>query len=465
MNRKSKKITSIIVSIVLILAFGGALAWGIVNYDKVKNGVQGGNLYTKNDLDNSYKDGYTTAFADKEALLQLINAHKVTISKNEETITRLESEKKDLTTQLSKIDELEESISSLQNENEKLTSAIASYEEQLQNIKNENQVVVKFLLRDLIYDVKIVNKGSVIGEIEINDVGFNYWTIDGVRIDPTTYVANQDLEVVANFTDEYVITYYSGNNIFHKDFIKAGSMLTNPSQPQQVGYDFLGWSINKTDIVDVTTITPTSDMSFYAVFGTRHEDIFVSASPYSVMTNTDGTKYMSKFQFNSFGSLKTETGAYSCYYLIDDVLIYYELKGDVSTGGNFVIKSIFVDGYGYCSNLEELDRVKTSIEIIDVFGKKFKLAFSDKFSNLFINTGLATAWANEQMNFSLIFPDTDMTSKFSQCQIYENGQWINVNFSIRTPFADNCGYKLAELNNSFMSNNDFYLFTENSYSF
>lgn len=76
------------------MAFGGVLAWGIVNYDKVKTGVQGGNLYTKNDLDNSYKDGYTTAFADKEVLLQLINAHRATISQNEETITRLEAEKK-----------------------------------------------------------------------------------------------------------------------------------------------------------------------------------------------------------------------------------------------------------------------------------------------------------------------------------------------------------------------------------
>lgn len=466
MKRKSKKASIAIVSILLILAFGGILAWGIVNYDKVKNGLQGGNLYTQSDLDNSYKDGYTTAFADKEALLQLINAHRATISQNEETITRLEAEKKDLTTQLSRIDELEESIANLQNENEKLASVIASYEEQLQNVKNENQVVVKFLLRDLIYDVKVVNKGSVIGEIKINDAGFNYWTIDGERVDITSYVADRDLVVVGNFTDEFVITFYSGNNIVHKDFIKAGKSLTNPEQPQKVGFDFLGWSINKSDVVDITAITPTSDMAFYAVFGTRHEDIFVSASPYSVMTKSDGTKYMSKFQFNSFGSLKNEeTGSYTCYYLFDNVLIEYELKGSTSTGGSFVIKSIFVDGYGFCSNLEELDRVKTSVEIIDVFGKKFKLTFSDKFSNLFINTGLATAWANEQMNFSYMFPDTDITSKFSQCQLYENGQWINVNFYIRTPFTDNCGYKLSDLYGSFVDKNEFHSFAENSYSF
>lgn len=452
MKRKSKKIISIIVSIVLILAFGGVLAWGIVNYDKVKTGVQGGNLYTKNDLDNSYKDGYTTAFADKEVLLQLINTHRATISQNEETITRLEAEKKDLTTQLSRIDELNESISNLQNENERLSSVIASYEEQLQNVKNENQVVVKFLLRDLIYDVKVVNKGSVIGDIEINDAGFNYWTIDGVRIDPTTYVANQDLEVVANFTDEYVITYYSGNNIVHKDFIKAGKSLTNPEQPQKVGFDFLGWSINKTDVVDITAITPTSDMEFYAVFGTRHEDIYVNTSKFSVIDKTDGTKKMTGLQFYSYSQTLLEDGTYSCYLLIDDVLIAYSYKGDL-TKGDFVIRSIVVDGYGYCSSLEELNKVKTEMIVVDVFGNKFKMTLSDTFSNLFLTgENLAALWSGRYIGLDSLTTNEILTSKFSSGQIYDLGQWIKVDFTFTTTVGNAPILDVSDLESNFDEN-------------
>lgn len=445
MSKKTKKTLSAVVSIVLILAFAGVLAWGIVNYDKVKDGLSDSNLYTKADIDASYKDGYTTAFADKEALLQLINANRATISQNEETIARLESEKNDLTTQLSRIDELNESISNLQDENERLTSVIASYEEQLQNVKNENQVVVKFLLRDLIYDVKVVNKGSVIGEIEINDVGFNYWTIDGIRIDPTTYVANQDLEVVANFTDEYVITFYSGNNVVYKDFIKAGSTLTNPEQPQQVGYDFLGWSINQTDVVDVTLITPTSDMTFYAIFGVRHEDIYVNASKFAVIEKADGTKSMTNFQFYSYSQTLMDDGTYNCNLLIDDVLITYTYNGDV-TGGDFTISTIVVDGYGYCDSLQELNQVKSEMAVVDVYGNKFKLTLSDTFSNIFLTgENLGKLWANTYMGLNELSANEILTTKFSSAQIYDLGQWIDVDFTFTTTIENLPAFDMLDL--------------------
>ena len=62
----AKKIIGIIVSVVFIAAFVFVLVWGIINWNKVKDGLSGSGLYTQEDIQKSYEDGYNTALADKE---------------------------------------------------------------------------------------------------------------------------------------------------------------------------------------------------------------------------------------------------------------------------------------------------------------------------------------------------------------------------------------------------------------
>lgn len=68
----AKKIIGIIVSVVFIAAFVFVLVWGIINWNKVKDGLSGSGLYTQDDIQKSYEDGYNTALADKEEYEKLI---------------------------------------------------------------------------------------------------------------------------------------------------------------------------------------------------------------------------------------------------------------------------------------------------------------------------------------------------------------------------------------------------------
>ncbi len=63
----TKKVLTIIFSILIVAAFAFVLTWGIINWSKVKEGMAGNGLYTQDDVQNAYEDGYNTALTDKEA--------------------------------------------------------------------------------------------------------------------------------------------------------------------------------------------------------------------------------------------------------------------------------------------------------------------------------------------------------------------------------------------------------------
>ncbi len=61
----TKKVLIAIFSIIIIAAFAFLITWGIINFNKVKDGLSGTGLYTKDDVDKAYNDGYDTALKNK----------------------------------------------------------------------------------------------------------------------------------------------------------------------------------------------------------------------------------------------------------------------------------------------------------------------------------------------------------------------------------------------------------------
>ena len=57
----TRKVLTIIFSILIVGAFAFVLTWGIINWSKVKEGMAGNGLYTQDDVQKSYEDGYSTA--------------------------------------------------------------------------------------------------------------------------------------------------------------------------------------------------------------------------------------------------------------------------------------------------------------------------------------------------------------------------------------------------------------------
>ena len=76
----TRKVLTIIFSILIVAAFAFVLTWGIINWSKVKEGMAGNGLYTQDDVQNAYEDGYNTALTDKEEYDNLINSYRDTIT-------------------------------------------------------------------------------------------------------------------------------------------------------------------------------------------------------------------------------------------------------------------------------------------------------------------------------------------------------------------------------------------------
>ena len=85
----TSKILTIIFSILLLGVLTFALCWGAINFKKVEEGLSGSSLYTEEDLEQSYQDGYNQALENEEDYLLIINEYKDTITKLNDTISQL----------------------------------------------------------------------------------------------------------------------------------------------------------------------------------------------------------------------------------------------------------------------------------------------------------------------------------------------------------------------------------------
>ena len=92
----TKKVLIAIFSILLIGALAFLITWGVINFNKVKEGMSGTGLYTKDDINKAYSDGYNTALANKNEYDNLINSYKDTIALQTDAIAKLNGEKSTL---------------------------------------------------------------------------------------------------------------------------------------------------------------------------------------------------------------------------------------------------------------------------------------------------------------------------------------------------------------------------------
>ena len=93
---ETKKILGIIFSLVFVCAFAFVLTWAIINFNKVKEGMSGTQIYTNEDLDKAYNDGYNTALENKDEYDALINSYRDNITTLNDSISQLNSDKANL---------------------------------------------------------------------------------------------------------------------------------------------------------------------------------------------------------------------------------------------------------------------------------------------------------------------------------------------------------------------------------
>lgn len=151
----TKKILSIIFSLVFISGLAFSITWGVINFNKVKTGMANTGVYTNEDLNKSYEDGYSNALKDKAEYTALIAEYRDTITSLNDKISQLNFQ---ITTLTSNNQACNSQIENLVNQKQSLESQVSN----LQTVKNENDLTIKNL------DNQITELQSTVSQLETN---------------------------------------------------------------------------------------------------------------------------------------------------------------------------------------------------------------------------------------------------------------------------------------------------------
>ena len=141
-------------------------------------------------------------------------------------------------------------------------------------MENGEQVVATFEFNGSVYNIQIVNPNSLLSvttPTSTEYVIFNYWTVNGVEIDLSTYKISQNTKIVADVTYRYKTEFIVNDEVYNSQIVTLNDYATLPTNPSVSGYDFDGWTLNGIDLVDPTTIEITKDTQFIAKLTKLHK--------------------------------------------------------------------------------------------------------------------------------------------------------------------------------------------------
>lgn len=318
----AKRITALVISIIMLATFVFTLTWTIINWDKVQKGMSGTELYTKEDIDNSYEDGYTTALDDKSQYEDLIAEYRDKLSEYEEI-------KKELTVAKYNIVDLNKTIGYLQNyvaecedliknlnaENFMLKDKIRILEEIKTNLMQSvnayvqliasislinERFVVTFMFDDTVYSILLVpDKGKV--EL-VNPTSTEYtiflgWSFsqNGELIDLENMEVSADTVLYAKIIRKYDVNFVLDYAIYEHHIIQRGDSITAKIPTSTNRRVFKGWSLDGVNVIDVTNYPITEHRTFFAVVETRYEVRFVYTRHYPYLSTYNlSTQYIGK---------------------------------------------------------------------------------------------------------------------------------------------------------------------------
>lgn len=300
----------IIATLLVVGAFTFCLVWTIVNWDTVKNAVtNGSNIATEEDVNNAYKDGYNEGIKDKDNYTALVNDYKSKyeeeVKKNQnyaklsndftllqaqfEVLTKNNNVKTDevlqLKAQVEKLqteldnriiqdNEYDSTLANLNAEIASLKETIKNYEEYINNNQTQNNILVSYKIDDTIYHTESVIEGSTPTAIEnptnTDYLVFNYWTLNGERVNPSNITITDTTTFIANVTHKYAVRFYNGSTVI------STQIVVENQTPNEVGIEdeerkvFDGFSIDGKNVIDVYNTPITSHTDYYAVFTNKY---------------------------------------------------------------------------------------------------------------------------------------------------------------------------------------------------
>lgn len=311
-----KKLITIICVSVLIGLFGFIGVWFFMNFDTVKLAISGTQIYTQEDLDSAYQDGYDNALENKNdydtligdyreqiaSLTDEVSKLKYNLSITEDTISQNESEIDNLNSQLvdkqnvinelkntnsansdtiseleleiaylsSQIETLDKETALLRKQKNDYLESINYYKNFLDGLETETSAFVTFIYNGQVEQISSIAKGtyaSFTPPADTEYIQFNYWMVGETRVDDlSTYPIYTNTTFVANLNVSYDVKYYVGDNLYTSEIVLDGYPLPTIEEPTKAGYTFLGWSLDGVSVLDDEYYVVENDITLYAIF-------------------------------------------------------------------------------------------------------------------------------------------------------------------------------------------------------
>ncbi len=312
----TKKVLTIIFSILIIGVFAFLLTWGIINWSKVKDGMAGNGLYTQEDIQKSYEDGYSTALKDKDEYDKLINSYRDTITTQNDLISQYTSEAtalnnsiKDYQAQITTLNEqrtaLEtqiETLNTIKASNEttitELNGQIAELSTQiltLQANKDENARQIAALTEQLT-NLQTLNtqlqENNALNAKTINGLNAQIASLNNQIADLTLQTQNNssvvnalnvkiaELQKSVSYYEQYLSTLESGEqvvatfefdgSVYNIQVVNKHSLLTVATPPSTAYVIFNGWTVDG-EPIDLATYRITANTKIVADVTHKYE--------------------------------------------------------------------------------------------------------------------------------------------------------------------------------------------------
>lgn len=236
MSDTAKKWLISIGIIILALAIGFLIYWGVSNYEKVKEGFKGTGLYTAADLEKAKMEGY------QEGANSLQELEK-----------QIQNFKSQLDTKTKTINELTDKVNTLQAEKKELQNTIANKDNEIGN-RDE-------LLTEL--ETTLASKNTEIATLNEQITSLNN---EITRL-------NKLLEAYENYEGQtYTTTFYVDDTAVDVKVVNGGTTLNQSLIPTKINgdikYTFKGWSFDKENVIDLGNYVVNENLNLYAVFET-----------------------------------------------------------------------------------------------------------------------------------------------------------------------------------------------------
>lgn len=234
MSDTTKKVLLSVFIIILVAGIAFGIYWAVKNYDKVEQGLSGNNLYTVEDLENAKKEGYEEGISSLKTLESQIEDLKSKIESN-----ALEY-KNEIAIKQSRIDELNNEIDKLEQDKitleSKLNHSNANNEEYLEQINNLNEQINN--LNDTISTLnsEILRLRELLNEYEID------------------------------YENQVFATYLVEGKIWKTQLYSIGDVLSFNEVPTKSYCEFVGWTIDGENVIDLSSTIINSDLVLNAKF-------------------------------------------------------------------------------------------------------------------------------------------------------------------------------------------------------